>query len=301
MDEGVAGMKAGLKESGLVPGESLQIQLYNAEGDMPTANAIASEMTAGQFDLIMTSGTPAMQAVANANRSGKTTHVFGLVADPFGAGVGINRENPLDHPPHLVGIGSLIPVAPSFLLARQMFPDLKIVGVVWNPAESNSEAFTREARKVCADLGIELLEANADNSAGVFEAAGSLVARGAEALWMGGDNTVAAAAVSVVSAARSARIPVFSILTGNTERGVLFEAGCDFVQVGRQTGLLAARILKGADPATIPVENSVPEMLVINQAVVRGLRDPWAVSDEILERAHTVIGTPAGADQAPGR
>ena len=289
MDDGVEGMTAGLKENGFSPGESLHLQLYNAEGDMPTANAIASEMTAGQFDLVMTSGTPAMQAVANANRSGKTTHVFGLVADPFGAGVGINRENPLDHPPYLVGIGSFIPVAPSFLLAQQMFPDLKIVGAVWNPAESNSEAFTREARRVCADLNIELLEANADNSAGVFEAAGSLVARGVEALWMGGDNTVAAAAVSVLSAARSARIPVFSILTGNAERGALFEAGADFVQIGRQTGQLAARILRGVDPATIAVENSVPEMLVINRTVLGGLRDPWQVTDEILKRAHPVI------------
>ena len=152
---------------------------------MPTANAIASEVTSGQFDLILTSGTPAMQAVANANRLGKTTHVFGLVADPFGAGVGISRENPLDHPAHLVGIGSFIPVLPAFELARQMFPKLKTVGEVWNPAESNSEAFTLKARKICTDLGIELLEANVDNTAGVFEAASSLVARGAEALWIG--------------------------------------------------------------------------------------------------------------------
>ena len=262
MDAGVKGMRDALNDSGFSKAETLALRLYNSQGDMPTANAIASEITSGQFDLILTSGTPAMQAVANANRLGKTTHVFGLVADPFGAGVGISRENPLDHPAHMIGIGSFIPVRPAFELARQMFPNLKTVGEVWNPAESNSEAFTREARKICADLGIELLEANVDNSAGVFEAASSLVARGVEALWIGGDNTVASAADSVVAAARAGHIPVFSILTGNAEQGALFESGADFYEVGRQTGELAARILEGADPATIPVVNSVPATLV---------------------------------------
>ncbi|MFB3137342.1 MAG: ABC transporter substrate binding protein, partial [Nitrospirales bacterium] len=118
MEEGVRGMREALN-AGFLKSKTLALQLYNAEGDMPTANAIASEITSGQFDLILTSGTPAMQAVANANRLGKTTHVFGLVADPAGAGVGISRENPLDHPPHLVGIGSFIPVRPAFELARE--------------------------------------------------------------------------------------------------------------------------------------------------------------------------------------
>ena len=289
MDGAVKGMREALNDSGFATAETLTIRLYNAQGDMPTANAIASEITSGQFDLILTLATPAMQAVANANRLGKTTHVFGLVADPSGAGVGISRENPLDHPAHLVGIGSFIPVRPAFELARQMFPNLKTVGEVWNPAESNSEAFTREARKICADLGIELLEANVDNSAGVFEAASSLVARGVEALWIGGDNTVATAAGSVVAAARAGHIPVFSILTGNAKLGVLFESGADFYEVGRQTGELAVRILGGADPAKIPVVNFVPARLVINRTAFSGLRDPWRPTREALDRAYRVI------------
>jgi len=170
-----------------------------------------------------------------------------------------------------------------------MFPNLKIVGEVWNPAESNSEAFTREARRISADLGIELLEANVDNTAGVFEAASSLVARGVEVLWIGGDNTVASAAASVMAAARAGHIPVFSILTGNAEQGALFEEGADFYEIGRQTGELAVRILEGADPATIPVVNSVPAKLVINRTALSGLRDPWRPTREALDRAHSVI------------
>ena len=289
MEEGVRGMRSGLTENGFIEGQSIVIRHYNAEGDFATANTIAREITGGQFDLILTSSTPAMQAVANANRDGKTKHVFGLVADPFGAGVGINRQDPLDHPAHVVGIGSFIPVAPVFRLAKELFPGLESVGVAWNPAESNSEAFTVEARKVCAQLGIELLEANVDNSAGVFEAANSLVARGAQALWLGGDNTIAAAAGSVLATAKKARIPAFSITTGNAEGGALFEFGADFYELGRATGALAAKILRGADPAMIPVINSVPQRLLVNETALKGLKDPWRLPEEVLGRADAVI------------
>src|ERR1700742_1499428 len=108
----------------------------------------------------MTDSTLSLEAVANANKSGKTIHVFSAVADPFVAGVGLNREKPLDHPRHLVGTSNFMPVADGFELARRMFPGLKTVGVVWNAGEANSRAYVMKAHEVCDKLGITLLEAN---------------------------------------------------------------------------------------------------------------------------------------------
>ena len=227
MEDGVSGMRAGLTESGLLEGRDVEIRIYNSEGDIPTANTIAAQLVSGQFDLVLTSGTPAMQAVANANRDGKTIHVFGLVADPFRSGVGLKRDDPLDHPAHFVGIGSLLPIVPGSELARELYPDLKAIGLVWNPAESNSEILTLEARKLCSETGIELLEATVDNSAGVFEAASSLAARGADALLISGDNTVASAPNSILSAAKGTRIPVFSILAGKRQAGRALRTRCE--------------------------------------------------------------------------
>src|SRR5437879_12107942 len=113
-----------------------------------------------------------MQAVANAKKAGKAIHAFGAVADPLSAGTGLNRDTPMEHPRHLTGIGTFMPVAANFELARRMFPGLKTVGVAWNPAESNSRAFTVKAREVCEMLGIELLEATVENSSGVGEEIG---------------------------------------------------------------------------------------------------------------------------------
>ena len=152
LDEGVHGILQGLAEGGFKDGETVAIQRFNAENDTPTENAIAREVTDGRFDLILTASTLSLQAVAGANRAGRTKHVFGLVLDPFGAGVGISREDPLNHPKHLVGYGSMQPVGEAFRLARQLLPSLSTVGVVWNPAESNSQASTRKAREASVEF-----------------------------------------------------------------------------------------------------------------------------------------------------
>jgi len=289
VDEGVQGMLDGLGESGFTDGQSVTIRRYNAEGDIATANAIAKEITSGQFDLVLTATTLSLQAVANANKAGKTLHVFGLVSDPFGAGVGIRRGNPLDHPRHLVGIGTMQPVAEAFRLAKKLFPNLQTVGEAWNPAEANSEAQTRIAREIAPQLGIKLLEANVDNSAGVFEAVSSLVSRGAQALWVGGDVAVSTALESVLTAARKGGIPVFTSLPGNAQRGALFDLGANYHEVGRATGTLAGKILHGTDPATLPVEETVPHRLLVNTQALKGLRDPWRLPDDVLREATAVI------------
>jgi ABC-type uncharacterized transport system substrate-binding protein len=205
------------------------------------------------------------------------------------AGVGISHDKPLDHPRNLVGIGSFLPVVDSFQIAREMFPGLKRVGVAWNPAEANSRAFTEKAREACKTMGIELLEANVENSNGVLEAEESLVARGAEALWIGGDVTLSVAVDSVVSVGRKAHIPVFTITPGKLERGTLFDYGADFYQVGKQTGELGVRILRGEDPTKIPITNMVPTYFVINKLALKGLKGSWHVPDELLQRANVVV------------
>jgi putative ABC transport system substrate-binding protein len=289
LDEGTRGAIDGLADNGFVEGKTVIIHKFNAQGDIAVGNSIAKEMVNARYDLLLTMSTLSLQAVANANRGGGTVHVFGLVADPAVAGVGISRSHPLDHPRNLVGIGSFLPVQDAFRIARGMFPSLKKVGVAWNPAEANSRAFVEKARETCKQLGIELLEANVENSNGVVEAEDSLVARGAEALWIGGDVTVSVAVDSVLSVGRKARIPVFSITPGKPDRGTLFDYGADFYQIGRQTGELASRILRGADPAQIPITNVVPIHFVVNTTVTKGLKQPWSVPDDLLRRASVVV------------
>jgi ABC-type uncharacterized transport system substrate-binding protein len=292
LDEGIRGTIDGLASRGFRDGDTLKIERFNAQGDMPTGIAIARQVTAGGYDLVVTSSTPSMQAVANNNRDGRTKHLFTLVADPFESGVGLDRANPLKHPPYMVGQGTFPPVDTTFALARRMLPGLQRIGVAWNPSETNSRIFVERGRKVAADMGLTLVEANADNTSAVGDAINALIARDAQAVWVGGDNTVIAGIDSVIGIAGRAGIPVFTILPGKPDRGTLFDAGPDFYQVGRQGGLLAADILEGADLAKIPVRDVldlVPAFLSINTNAMKDLKEAWRVPPDALAGATVVV------------
>jgi putative ABC transport system substrate-binding protein len=293
MEDGVRGVMESLAARGYRHNEGgVTIDRFNAQGDMATSVAIANQLVGGGYDLVITSSTPSMQAVANANREGKTRHVFALVADPFASGVGLDRGQPLAHPRHMVGQGSFPPVDVAFEYARTMLPSLARVGVAWNPAESNSLAFVQRGRDVAKRMGLTLLEANADSTAAVNDAVNSLIARDAQAIWVGGDNTIAAAIDSVIAVARRNRVPVFSVLPGPPDRGSLFDTGFDFVEVGRQTGQLAADVLGGADMTAIPIVDVgeiVQPYLSINSTILDGLREPWRIPDDLLKRANVVV------------
>jgi putative ABC transport system substrate-binding protein len=166
------------------------------------------------------------------------------------------------------------------------------VGVAWNPAEANSRRFTSMAREVCKELGIELVEAQVDNPAGIVEAINSIIARDAQALWIGGDIVVSGATATVLKLAERAKIPVFSILPGDPNRGTLFDVGLDFFDAGQHTGELAADILSGKDPATIPIRDivhEVPRKLTVNERVLKRLRDPWRIPADVARSANVLV------------
>src|SRR5882724_1261174 len=286
LDEGVNGILEALAVRGYADGARLQIKHYNAQADIGTANAIAKEVTSGGYDLILSASTLSLQTIANANKFGaRTPHVFGLVSDPYSAGVGIEATNHSIHPAYMTGYGSIQPVATIFRTARQMRPELKTVGLVWNPTEANSVAQTKIARAVCAELGLTLAEANADNSTAALESANSLISRGVEALWISGDVTISLASSVIINAASRAKIPVFTALPPNVRQGALFDLGADYIEVGRSVGRLAADVLDGKNPAAIPVENFVPEVFLLNETVPGLLKDAWTIPEAIRQRA----------------
>ena len=245
-------------------------------------------MVSGGFQVLISFGTPSMQAVANANRDGRIPHVFGTVANPRRSGVGIGAD-PLDHPPHLVGIGIMIQVDGAFVIARRMFPALQRVGMPWNPAESNSVAFTDAMRELCKKMGLTLLEANVDSTAAVAEAVSSLISRGAQMIWVSGDNTMLSAVGSVIVSAKRGRIPVITITLGNADHGTLFDFGPDFFEIGYATGDMAAQVLKGVDPKTIPIAEMAATGMHLNVTGLAELKDSWSVPDDVRRDALLVI------------
>ncbi|MDD5276291.1 MAG: ABC transporter substrate-binding protein [Methylovulum sp.] len=289
MDEILSGILDGLHKKGYDDKQNLAVSVFNAEGDLPTGNLMAQKITSGDYRLAVSISTVMLQTLANANRSKHVPHVFGAVTSPVAAGVGIKKMDSLDKPAYLTGIGTPQPVKEIFRLAKQLNPKLKTVGVVWNPAEVNSEFCTKLARDVSTELGLTLLEAPIEQAKDVREAANSLVARGVEAFWTGGDATVNTTVDSLVEVAHAARLPVFSNIAGHAKHGTLFDMGADYHEVGEQIGGIAADLLAGADPATLPVKDYVPKRILLNEQTLGSLRDAWIFTPELYAKASGII------------
>lgn len=300
LEETRAGVLAGLAARGFRPDDNLALTIFNAEGDLATGNLMARRLTGGDFRLVVTLSTPMLQAVANANRAGRTAHVFAAVTSPVDAGVGIAALDTLDKPAWLAGVGTAQPVEELLQEMKRLQPSLARVGVVWNPAEVNSEVCTRRARAAATALGMTLLEAPIESTRDVREAAESLVARGAEAFWTGGDATVNNAVDALIGVATRAGIPVFSNITGHTARGALLDLGASYFEVGAEAGRIAGDILAGGDPATMPVRDFMPKRIVVNRGALDGLRPPWRLDDAVLAQAAEIIEADGSVSRRAG-
>ncbi|HKF50540.1 MAG TPA: ABC transporter substrate-binding protein [Terracidiphilus sp.] len=291
LDDGVTGALETLKQRGYADGGRMLLRRYNAQGDISTGNAIAKEVTSGEFDLIFSFSTVSLQTIANANRfaTPPRRHVFALVSDPYAVGVGVSAENHAVHPPYMTGVGSLAPVEEAFVLAKQLRPSLKSVGLVWDPSEANSVVTTKLARAVCAKMGITLVEANAENSTMISDGVASLLSRGAEAIWVSPDLIASHGLDLIVSKAKTGGIPVFTSIPRSGGSGALFELGANYMEIGHVAGNLAADVLDGRDTAKISVENVVPVVLNVNRLALKGLKETWELPDSVLQRADLVV------------
>jgi len=289
LEETRQGVMAGLAERGFRPGDNISVALFNAEGDLATGNLMSSKLAGGDYRLVVTLSTPMLQAMANANRGGKTVHVFAAVTSPVDAGVGIRSLDSLDKPAHLAGIGTAQPVEELLREMKRLQPALARVGVVWNPAEVNSEVCTKRARAAAASLGIELMEAPIEGTKDVREAAESLVSRGVQAFWTGGDATVNNAVDALIGVAQRAGVPVFSNITGHTARGALLDLGASYFEVGAEAGRIAGDILAGNDPAKMPVRDFMPKRIVVNRQALVGLHETWQLDETVLAQAAQIL------------
>ena len=289
LDDGARGLFDYLKEHGYDGTHKAVIERFNAENDVATSNAIAKEITSGKYQFAISISTNCLQAVANANRAGKARHLFGIVADPVAAKVGINPKDPLDKPKHMTGIGSLMPIDEIMEVARQMNPRLRRFGIPWNPSQANSERYMQLAREAAKKMNVEILEGSVDNSAAVGEVTAALITRGAEVIVVIGDVTVGLAIDAVIAQSKKGKIPIVGALPDYVKRGCLFAAGADFYHVGRQMGEVAVRMFQGEDTAKLPIIYSLPKQYGVNLNALNGLKDSWRIPPELIAKCTTVV------------
>jgi len=266
-----------LTERGYVEAENITYQIQNAQGDMATANTIAQKFKNEQLDLILAIATPAAQAVANLVKD--TPILITAVTDPVSAGLVESSEQP---GANVTGTNDLQPMDGQFKLAQNLVPDAKTVGIIYNAGEANSVIQVRMAKEIAAELGLEVVEATADTSAGVLQAAQSFVGR-VDFIYVPTDNTVVSAFSSVVKVSEENKIPVIAGEENLVSQGALATVGVNYYRLGRQTAEMALKIIEDqAKPETMPIESQKETELVINEdaAKVLGITIPESLKEK---------------------
>ncbi|CAG21165.1 ABC transporter substrate-binding protein [Photobacterium profundum] len=280
LDAARQGLLDGLKAKGYVEGENLEFTYQTAQGNPAIAVQIAKQFVGEQPDVLVGIATPTAQALAASTRS--IPVVFTAVTDPVGAKLVKNMEKPNGN---VTGLSDLSPVAQHVELMQEIIPNLKSIGVVFNPGESNAVALVELLHEAAKAKGIEVVEGTALKSADVQSAA-QIIASKVDVIYAPTDNTVASAIDGLVNAANQANKPIIGASTTYIKNGALAALGFDYYQVGIQTADYVDALLKGTKVADLPVHVAKGSDLALNQKAAKklGITFPAAV----LARATSV-------------
>ena len=274
------GFLQGLQEEGFAEGENLIIDLQNAQADMGMASAIASAFVDNRYDLICAIATP--MAVVSANTAdGKIPVIFAAVTSPVDAG--LSDEDGLSSLP-VTGTSDQPPIGRQLALIRALQPEARRIGLLYTVGEVNSQVLSAQYKALAGEYGFEIVEATVTSGAEIPLALPGLVSQ-ADCLSMLLDNTVVQYLDLVLDAAEEASIPVYGSEVEQVVKGCAASAGIDYIAVGRQTGLLAARVLKGADAGAIPYVKVEEAALYMNPQVLArlGITPPAELADQLID------------------
>ena len=266
-----------LAEEGFVGNETVEYIIRNAEFDDTVAATIAAYFVSEEVDLIFSIATPPTLACASAVEGTDIPVVFAALTDPVDAGLADNWTVPGGQ---VTGASDWADVYLQVKLGMDIYPAERL-GIVYNAGEPNSVVQLNELKKVQSSLNItEIVEATVDSTAGVYAAAQSLVGR-VDAIWEPSDNTVAGAIDSVVQVCEDNDIPLFASDIGMAEAGCISGYGLDYYVNGQTAGELAAQVLEGEDPATIPIATTPMTIIYLcpDAAARMGVTIPQAVLD----------------------
>ncbi|EGR5153246.1 ABC transporter substrate-binding protein [Vibrio cholerae] len=267
------GLLDGLKAKGYEEGKNLEFDYKTAQGNPAIAVQIARQFVGENPDVLVGIATPTAQALVSATKT--IPIVFTAVTDPVGAKLVKQLEQPGKN---VTGLSDLSPVEQHVELIKEILPNIKSIGVVYNPGEANAVSLMELLKLSAAKHGIKLVEATALKSADV-QSATQAIAEKSDVIYALIDNTVASAIEGMIVAANQAKTPVFGAATSYVERGAIASLGFDYYQIGVQTADYVAAILEGKEPGSLDVQVAKGSDLVINKTAAEqlGITIPEAV------------------------
>jgi len=276
----------GLEESGFVEGRNVAIEYRYAELHPERLPALAADLVLRKDALIVALGTDAALAAKAATRN--VPIVFLIGSDPVEVGLVASLNRRGNNLTGWAGLGSQI-TAKRLELLHKLVPTVDLIAILSSSADlPYDQAETRDLPSIGRALGVRLLHLSASTERDIAAAFATFVEQKAGALLVGGAQPLMAAHEQIIALAAHHSIPTMFYFAPNVGAGGLLSYGPDVADGYRQIGIYAGRILKGENPADLPVQQSARFNLVINlnTAKALGLEIPpgvLAIADGVIE------------------
>jgi putative ABC transport system substrate-binding protein len=240
------GFLAGLAEEGIVEGENLTVEYVNAQADAGTAALTASNFVTKKVDLICAIATPSATTAYNATLNSDIPVIYTAVSDPVSAGLANEDGSSVGN---VTGTSDALAVDAQLQMIREILPDAKTIGIIYTTSEENSVSTIAQYKAAAGDYGFEIVDTGVTAMSEVALAAADICGK-VDCITNLTDNTVVSALQTVLEEANKAGIPVFGSEVEQVKNGCVASMGLEYYELGKQTGQMAAKVLKGEAKAS---------------------------------------------------
>lgn len=266
LDNGYKGFVDALANRGYVEGENLTLDYNNAQGDQSNTTTIAQKLVNAKPDLIFAIATQSAQAVAS-----QTTDipiVITAVTDAAQSGLVKDNNKP---DTNVTGTSDLTPVKEQMELIKELLPETKSVGVIFNSSEDNSLIQAKMAQEALEELGIDYVELTVSKTDEISQVVQSAMGK-VDVMYTPTDNLISNNMTAVTNITTPAGVPVFCGEEGMLEGGGLLTYGVDYYELGKQAGEMAADILEGkSKPQDMAIQTMSNPVFKVNLELAKEL------------------------------
>jgi putative ABC transport system substrate-binding protein len=280
----IEALREGLRDLGYVEGRTIQIEYRWAEGKPERLPALATDLVRADVDLIVASGDAAIRAARQSSRT--LPIVMATSGDAVGAGFVESLARPGGN---ITGMTAITPElsAKRLQLLRDLLPRAVRVSILWNPSDPVHALDWNETRSAARSLGLALQSMEFRTSSDVDQALTALAHSPPEALVVFNAAETVERRAQLVSVAAMHRIPAMYDASEWVQAGALIAYGVTHASLFRRSATFVDRIIRGAKPADLPVEQPTTFLLAINLGTAKALG--LAIPQSLLLRADRVI------------
>jgi putative ABC transport system substrate-binding protein len=280
----VSALRQGLHEFGYVEGQNIAIEWRSSQGKIERFPDFAAEMVRLKVDVIVAGSSSAIQAARQATRMIPIVMVFS--PDPVGLGLVASLARPEGN---ITGLSSQVTdlAAKRLQLLREVVPNLSHVAVLWDPREPAHPHIVKEVEVAARALGLQVQLQEARSLSELDSAFASMTGKGASAVFVVSSSIAMIHRVRMAQHAARSRLPTMCTWHEYAEAGCLMSHSVAQADLWRRAAYFVDRILKGAKPAELPVEQPTKFELVINLKTAKALG--VTIPPSLLLRADRLI------------